>query len=180
MIDAFATRIRQNTCGVHSPRSSADAADLAVALAIQHAAGADVALPVGDPFVVELELDRRLRDAGATVLRSDDRSWAERLPDAGAGITGSLVAVADTGTVALASGTGMPRATSLLPPTHVCLVRTHDVVETFAEAVARLGAVPLPSALLWVGGPSRTGDLEMKTTLGVHGPKVVEIVLVQA
>jgi L-lactate dehydrogenase complex protein LldG len=36
----------------------------------------------------------------------------------------------------------------------------------------------MPSALTWIGGPSRTGDLEMITTLGVHGPRAVEIVLI--
>ncbi len=49
---------------------------------------------------------------------------------------------------------------------------------TFADAIARVAAGPLPSALTWIGGPSRTGDLEMIQTLGVHGPAAVEVVLV--
>ncbi|HWS46659.1 MAG TPA: LUD domain-containing protein, partial [Acidimicrobiia bacterium] len=68
----------------------------------------------------------------------------------------------------------------LVPPAHVCVVRTADVVDTLADALARLAATAsdLPSALTFVGGPSRTGDLEMILTLGVHGPRTVDVVLV--
>ena len=30
----------------------------------------------------------------------------------------------------------------------------------------------------WVSGPSRTADLEMRQTIGVHGPKSVDLVVV--
>jgi L-lactate dehydrogenase complex protein LldG len=71
----------------------------------------------------------------------------------------------------------VPRAISLLPPVHVCVLRASDVVPDLAGAIASF-AGSLPSALTWIGGPSRTGDLEMITTLGVHGPTVVEVVIV--
>jgi len=45
--------------------------------------------------------------------------------------------------------------------------------------MATIAAGALPSALTWIGGPSRTGDLEMITTLGVHGPRAVEVVLLR-
>ena len=60
---------------------------------------------------------------------------------------------------------------------HVCVLRASDIVPAFADAVASFAGT-LPSALTWIGGPSRTGDLEMITTLGVHGPTVVEVVIV--
>jgi L-lactate dehydrogenase complex protein LldG len=112
------------------------------------------------------------------VVRPGESDWAVRLVDAAVGITSASVAVAATGTVAVVSGPGAPRATSLLPPVHVCVLRSADVVAEFADAIDRVGAQTLPSALIWVGGPSRTADLEMHQTLGVHGPKVVELVLV--
>ena len=65
-----------------------------------------------------------------------------------------------------------------MPPRHVCVVFADAVVATFAAAIEQVGAAPLPSALTWIGGPSRTGDLEMVQTLGVHGPKAVDVVLV--
>ena len=58
------------------------------------------------------------------------------------------------------------------------MVRVADIVPTLAEAMATIAAGEMPSALTWIGGPSRTGDLEMITTLGVHGPRAVEVVLV--
>jgi len=64
----------------------------------------------------------------------------------------------------------------------VCLVATGTIVATMADAITRLattGAAGLPSAITWVGGPSRTSDLEMRPTFGIHGPRTVEIVLVE-
>ena len=52
--------------------------------------------------------------------------------------------------------------------------------DNVADAVTRVASGPLPSALTWVGGPSRTGDLEMIQTLGVHGPAAVEVVLLES
>jgi len=112
------------------------------------------------------------------VLRPGDPSWREALVGAAVGVTGAALAVAQTGSLVLTPGPGAPRATSLLPGVHVCLVATTDVVATIVEAIDALAARDLPSAVVWVGGPSRTSDLEMRPTFGIHGPKAVEVVLV--
>ncbi len=93
------------------------------------------------------------------------------------GVTGAHLAVARPAAIALAASVGSPRGTSLVPPDHICVLRTADVMETLADAMQAIAAGELPSALSWIGGPSRTGDLEMITTLGVHGPRTVEVVL---
>ena len=111
------------------------------------------------------------------MLTPDDDSWAMQLADAAVGITGARVAVVDPAPIALTAAPGSPRATSLLPPTHVCILHVGDVAPTLADALARF-AGEMPSALTWISGPSRTGDLEMILTLGVHGPRTVEVVLV--
>jgi L-lactate dehydrogenase complex protein LldG len=123
------------------------------------------------------DLADTLRDRGVELLAPDDRAWITRLPDAAVGITGSRLAVAEPAAIALAAAPGSPRGTSLLPPAHVCVVRVADVMPTLADAMAVIAAHELPSALTWIGGPSRTGDLEMITTLGVHGPRAVDVVL---
>jgi L-lactate dehydrogenase complex protein LldG len=112
------------------------------------------------------------------LLTPDDDQWSARLPTADAGITGACVAVAEPAAIALAAAPGSPRATSLLPPAHVCVLRVADIVPTLADAIARVTSKPLPSAITWIGGPSRTGDLEMILTLGVHGPRTVDVILV--
>lgn len=176
LVDALAA----NRCGVHGPVAPDVAATLVVDLAIERAAGAAIALPLRDPAVVWLELESRLGAAGVRLLHPDDPGWRHGLAATGVGITGCVVAVAATGNLAVAAGPGCPRATSLVPPAHICIVRTGDVVATFADAIERVGSAPLPSALSWIGGPSRTSDLEMRTTFGVHGPKTVDAVVVEA
>ncbi|MCU1457342.1 MAG: hypothetical protein JWL73_1434 [Actinomycetia bacterium] len=177
--DAFLFSMAANQCAVFGPNSPAVALDVIVERAREHTAdGTAVALPIGDPTLDELGVEAALLAAGVTLLRPDDADWYSGLAVAGVGITSSIAAVAATGNVALGSGVGLPRATSLLPPAHVCVVRASQVYATFAEAISGLlHAGPLPSALTWIGGPSRTGDLEMRTTFGVHGPKVVDIVV---
>ncbi len=132
-----------------------------------------------DEAIVErLDLARRLDAAHLELLRPDDARWTARLPDASVAVTGCILAVAATGSVILAASPGTPRAASLAPAAHICVVHAHDIVATLADAVTRLDDAPLPSALIWVGGPSRTSDLEMRPTIGVHGPRTVDLVVV--
>ncbi|HUI48496.1 MAG TPA: LUD domain-containing protein, partial [Acidimicrobiia bacterium] len=98
---------------------------------------------------------------------------------AAVGITGSLVASARPAAIALVAAQGSPRGTSLVPASHICVVRVADIRATLAAAMIEIAAGELPSALTWIGGPSRTGDLEMVTTLGVHGPRAVEVMLLE-
>ena len=96
------------------------------------------------------------------------------------GITGCFCAIAETGTLVMASGTQTPSATFLLPDTHVAIVLADQVVPGMEEAFARVrgeqGA--LPRAVNLVSGPSRTGDIEQTIVLGAHGPFRVHILLV--
>ena len=96
------------------------------------------------------------------------------------GITGCFCAIAETGTLVMASGTQTPSATFLLPDTHVAIVLADQVVPGMEEAFARVrgeqGA--LPRAVNLVSGPSRTGDIEQTIVLGAHGPRRMHVVLV--
>jgi len=94
----------------------------------------------------------------------------------GAEVSEAIYALADTGSVVIAAGPDEPRARSLLPWTHVSLVRESRVLPGLAELVAALGG-ELPSALAIVTGPSRSADIEQKLTVGVHGPGEVHVVL---
>jgi L-lactate dehydrogenase complex protein LldG len=174
----FLAAVTEQSCTTSGPV----AADLAAAHVAQRcaafAAGGLVAVSDTDPVMHSGALLDALDAAGVAVLAPDDPDWRTRIPTAAVGVTIGGVAVADLGVVAVFTDVGRPRSVSLLPETHVCVVADDDVVETFADALARVAAAPLPSALLWIGGPSRTGDLEMITTLGVHGPRAVEMVVV--
>ena len=95
------------------------------------------------------------------------------------GITGAFCAIAETGTLVTLSGKGSPSATSLLPETHVAVVRTSRIVKGMEEAWALLRSElsTMPRAVNFISGPSRTADIEQTVTLGAHGPYRVHIIL---
>jgi L-lactate dehydrogenase complex protein LldG len=102
------------------------------------------------------------------------------LADDRTGITGSFCAIAETGTVLLLSSARTPKATALLPETHVCLVRRSRLVDTMEEAFAlmRNEVGEPPRATFFVSGPSRTADIEQTIVIGAHGPYRVHVILV--
>ncbi len=95
------------------------------------------------------------------------------LDQAPAGLTTCLAGLADTGTVILPSGAGQSNLTSLLPRTHLVLLRAKDIYPTFDDWIRAGGREAITSSpqLTLITGPSRTADVEMILTLGVHGPE---------
>jgi L-lactate dehydrogenase complex protein LldG len=174
LVDELVATLRANTCTVSGPMGVDDARAAVVERAASHSAGALVACNADVPIP---GLTDALIGRGLEILAPDDPAWTARLADAAVGITGARLAVARPAAIGLAAAPGSPRGTSLVPPDHVCVLRVADLVDTLADAMQTLAAGELPSALTWIGGPSRTGDLEMITTLGVHGPRTVEVVL---
>jgi L-lactate dehydrogenase complex protein LldG len=179
LVATFIDACRANSSLVTGPVSHAEVPATVTGIVRDAAAGGTVALASGDPALRDLAILDALRGAGCDVVTPGDTGWSNRLPAATAGVTGALIGVAEQGVVALAAGRDAPRATSLLPPTHICVVFADTLLATFAAAIDAVTAMPLPSALTWIGGPSRTGDLEMVQTLGVHGPKTVHLVVVE-
>ncbi len=97
----------------------------------------------------------------------------------GAVLTTCALAVAETGTLVLDHGPGQGRrALTLIPDHHVCVVRAGQVVDSVPEAVAQLTAsVRAGRPLTWISGPSATSDIELSRVEGVHGPRRLDVVL---
>ena len=95
------------------------------------------------------------------------------------GISGCFCAIAETGTLMLLSGPATPASVSLLPETHIALVRLSRIVATMEDAFALLRRElgEIPRAINFISGPSRTGDIEQTIVLGAHGPCRVHLVL---
>lgn len=98
-----------------------------------------------------------------------------------AGITGTFCAIAETGTLMTVSGPHTPATVSLLPETHIAVLRASRVVRGMEEAwqLLRDELEAPPRAVNFISGPSRTADIEQTVTLGAHGPYRVHILLLR-
>ena len=116
-----------------------------------------------------------------------DAREARRLREVSAGadigLTGADLALAETGTLILRSDAGRPRSTSLLPPCHVAVFDRLALVETLQQVGVMLEAWHATDAVSgvvnFITGPSRTADIELTLTRGVHGPKEVHAIFVE-
>lgn len=96
------------------------------------------------------------------------------------GITGAEAGLAESGSVVLLHGPGRPRMASLVPNVHVAILELSRLHRTLAHwASQHPDLVEETANLVVVTGPSRSGDIEMKLNLGVHGPRHVHVVLVR-
>jgi L-lactate dehydrogenase complex protein LldG len=111
------------------------------------------------------------------------RTLRETIATTPLGLTGVDLALAETGTMILRSGPGRPRSTSLLPATHVAVFDRTVLVESLAQVSVFLEAWHAEDAagavINFITGPSRTADIELTLTRGVHGPRDVHAIFVE-
>jgi len=93
------------------------------------------------------------------------------------GVTRAVCGLADTGSVLIADGKGDPLQASLLPEIHIAILHVSDILPSLANAMT-LPIVRESRSAVVITGPSRTGDIEMSHTIGVHGPSEVHVFLV--
>lgn len=132
------------------------------------------------PTGLEPDWQHTLSEAFTVVAEADAATHVE-LDGIDAVVTSAAVGIATTGTIVLDHTAGQGRRElTLVPDTHVCVVRASQVVPDVPDAVARLrpdvDAGPRP--LTWVSGPSATSDIELQRVEGVHGPRTLVVVLV--
>ena len=172
-------------------RHPAEAAQYVARLAEEK--GAEVVVRWQSDLLDSLEIDDALHGVGAEVHVAAEPSEAEAadrrqelrdlLARADLGLSGVEAVIAETGTLMLRAQPGQMRGVSLLPPVHVALARTDQVVATFADALRSVRQSGedmqknLTSCISFVTGPSRTGDIELKLTVGVHGPGEMHLIL---
>ncbi len=100
-------------------------------------------------------------------------------PDLAVGISGALAGIAETGTLVIPGGAGRPLTASLVPEIHLAVLRAADILPSLEQAI-RLPEVASAPATVLVTGPSRTADIEMTLTIGVHGPKELHVFVINS
>lgn len=159
--DAGVTRARDGAVGVEMAQVLAHREKRRLVVPRGMAEALGEALPAGFEFV---------SDEGLTTAELDGFEGV---------VTASTVAIAETGTIVLQNVPGQGRrAPTLVPDYHLCVVRAADVVETVPEAMARL-AETARLTTTFVSGPSATADIEMTRIKGVHGPRFLDVILVE-
>jgi L-lactate utilization protein LutC len=132
-----------------------------------------------DALLAEARIERLDVETLAALPPEERRTQAEA---AMIGITGASFAIAETGTLAMLSAPGRERLASLLPPLHVAIVAAEQVLPDLFDLFDKLreaGHDALPSNLTLITGPSKTGDIELTLTTGVHGPGEWHVVVVR-
>jgi L-lactate dehydrogenase complex protein LldG len=151
------------------------------------------------PIFTALEVDAALQEAGIMVRVAappgdvaaghvsgaplGGQALREVLAAADIGLSSVDCAIAETGTLALSALPGQMRSVSLLPPVHIAVVRAEQIVASMADYLGRLQATGpqiqerLTSCISFITGPSRTGDIELTLTVGVHGPGALHVVV---
>ncbi|MBN2369310.1 MAG: LUD domain-containing protein [Vicinamibacteria bacterium] len=122
------------------------------------------------PRLQALRIEDRLRQHGVEIV--SPRADKNDLAGCDLGVTEVDFALPETGTLCLLSSPDKPRAVSLLPRIHLAILDggalRADLHQVFAEAKNH-------SCLILISGPSRTADIELTVTLGVHGPSALHV-----
>jgi L-lactate dehydrogenase complex protein LldG len=126
------------------------------------------------------DVDALLEGIELPIVRTEKGYAIDDLESCDAGITGCDVLVAQTGGIMVSVESAGGRALSVLPPHHVVIARTSQMVPDLTAAfehVKQKYGKQFPSFLSFITGPSRTGDIERILVLGAHGPKRLTVIL---
>ena len=107
--------------------------------------------------------------------------FAKAVVQANCAVTGALLGIAASGTVAIDSRGGNSGLLSCLPPHHIAVLSERLIERDLADALGVLAreASAAGAGFVLISGPSRTSDIEMMSVLGVHGPLKLDVLIVR-
>lgn len=129
-----------------------------------------------------LNIKESIRKRGIEVVDWQASPGFECQFDTDVGITDVHAAFAESGTMVCCPDAGHSRGLSLVPPTHIAIVRRSDILPDMIDFWARMkgkSSIEMPSSIAFITGPSKTADIEGILITGVHGPGVVHVLIVE-
>lgn len=117
---------------------------------------------------------------GKRIATSDAPPPTKDLFDFDVGITRAQAGIAETGTLVLDSAVEHNRLISLVPPVHIAILDASRIYATLSETLAMLqSGDEVSPAITFITGPSRTADIELTLTVGVHGPQELYVFIIE-
>jgi L-lactate dehydrogenase complex protein LldG len=184
----FAAELARLEGHPHRCADNEEALEVIRDILIQHGATAIIAWDLDQ--IALRGLDQLLAERDVQLLdgriAGDERpARLQALEPAPVCISGADSGIAESGTLLLRSGAGRGRLASLLAPVHIAVLRTSQLVRGLGDALAAVQAqnpdvFADSSNLTLITGPSRTADIELTLTLGVHGPREIHVILLDA
>ena len=166
-IELFRSRLEDYGCGC--VRSTREQVPDTIARLLASRGRQRLVIPAGLPAEWLPAAPAMARDDGLSYLDLDRCDGA---------VTGCTVAIARTGSIVLCHDAHEGRrALTLIPDYHLCIVGADQVVETVSEAL-RHPRVAGSALVTTIAGPSATADIEMTRIKGVHGPRTLDVVIV--
>jgi len=164
------TRFAETVAEYRAQVTRIDAAAISATVASLVPPGTSVVVPADLPTAWVEGVDAFIDEPGEPLPIA-------RLDGAAAVVTGCALGIAATGTIVLDAGkTQGRRVLTLIPDHHICVVFTDQIVDTVPQAFAALN--PL-RPLTFISGPSATSDIELERVEGVHGPRTLDVLVVE-
>jgi len=174
LADLFATRAEE--AKMHVTRVSAGDLVAKVGAFLSELRCKRIALPKSDV------LDRFNLVDGLQRAGFEARRWTEMtlddLYDYDCGISDVYAAVAETGSLVAQPSSNNGRALSLVPPVYLAIVEPQNLLPDLIDLFAKMTRDGGGGARI-ITGPSKTADIEMELVVGVHGPGIVQIFMLQ-
>jgi L-lactate dehydrogenase complex protein LldG len=117
--------------------------------------------------------------SGDINARQWDAMTLDQLYEFDASVTDVYAAVAETGSLVVRASPGHGRGLSLVPRVHVAVVEPKNFVGDLVDLFEKMAKDGIASGTSIITGPSRTADIEMSLVVGVHGPTVVKVFILQ-
>ena len=176
--DALYERFKANLEAVNGECSLAAKADAGQVVAdLFQAKGIKTACVAETDFLREIGIVPALREAGVEVFTDHIRLHAET---AQGGISEAQYGVADLGSILQVGDEIDARIVATMSADYFGILKESTIVDDYDAMFDVICALPeMPNFVGFVTGPSRTADIECVSTVGVHGPLRLSIVIIQ-